>query len=224
MASWRATAYELFAVLFVYPSAQRLRWLRASAAQLRRHDRAVATLGFFGAWTRLLGALETLSDPEAPVVQAEHVRLFVINPSGVPCLPYESSHLGSHGPGVGLVAPLLLAVYERAGLRLTPGSSEGPDHVAMELDFMAHLCQQEAEAWDRRDAEVVRHAIGAERAFLRDHLARWFGSFARQVRNTASLPLYQKGAEAGDAFIVHDVDLVEALDVAVGPGEWPFLT
>src|SRR5918994_3961477 len=211
MADVRAAAYRLFAALFLYPDEQRLGRLSARESELRQHNDALATLAFFGPWQRLLIALPERTEQRAAGLQSEHLRLFNLDPAGVACFPYESCYVASDRDETGWLTARLQQTYAYAGLALAPSRNESPDHAAVELEFMAYLCGQEAAAWMGADRDAAIRALKRQRSFLRHHLGRWFSDFARRVQAGTDELLYVAAAEAADAFIQHDRDLVEVL-------------
>ncbi len=51
---------------------------------------------------------------------------------------------------------------------------EPEDHLAVELAFMARLCEQAAGALRRAgEGQAAEDLLGGQLAFLRDHLLRW---------------------------------------------------
>lgn len=215
VAGWRTAAYRVFAALLLRPDLPRLRWLGEAAGELRAYDDELSAFGFFGPWLRLLSTLETLAENELPALQQEHVRLFSVNPCGTPCFPFESHYVAQAGQEAGWLAVQLLQTYHRSGLDLSPSLNAEPDHAAVELEFMAYLCDQEAAAWERAATDAAVDTLAQQRLFLRLHLGRWFGLFAGQVQASATEPLYARAAEAADAFIHHDRDLVDGLLSAI---------
>lgn len=211
LAAFRAAAYRLFAALWLPPEAPRLAWLATTARRLRASASAVATLGFFGPWQQLVGRLTELGQQSPTALQAEHVRLFSLDPAGTPCFPYESYYVEAGGTTAGWVALQLERTYARAGLRLAAALPEPPDHAAVELEFMAYLCAQEAAAWEQAAPDAGLQFLREQRRFLRVHLARWFPLFLSQVRARATQPLYAAGADAASAFVHHDRDLLDTL-------------
>lgn len=211
VANWRTAAYRVFASVLLAPEPRRFIWLGATAGELRAHDDALAELGFFCSWQRLLAALEGLDVRDTIRLSEEHVRLFSVSPSGTPCSPYESSYVETGGEGAGWVKAHLQHTYRRAGLAISGSLNESPDHVAVELEFMSYLCRQEAADWERRTPDQAVQLLAQERMFLRTHLGRWFGDFGRLVQATTVEPLYALAAEAAGAFVEHDRDLVDAL-------------
>lgn len=211
LADWRASAYRVCAALLLHPDEQRLQWLSHVARAFRQYDDALAAFAFFGPWHRLLDLLEDIERQDRAALQAEHVRLFSLDPCATPCLPYESFYLMSGHQETGWVTVQLQGTYARAGLHLAPSLNESPDHAAVELEFMSYLCRQEAEAWERADSDAAIGAIEQERAFLHLHLGRWFGQFARNARARTAVQFYALAVEAADAFVCHERDLVGSL-------------
>lgn len=80
----------------------------------------------------------------------------------------------------------LAAFYRAFGLELADDAAERPDHLAIELEFMAVLAAAEAFAVEQHLDETSR-AIGyqAQRHFLREHLGRWIPGFARRLERMA---------------------------------------
>ena len=97
-----------------------------------------------------------------------------------------------------------------------------PDHASVELEFVAFLCQREAESWDCRDPDSALQSLAQQSAFLNSHLGLWLGLFARQVAADACVvpagrregtdePFYGLVVDACFALVHHDRDLTELL-------------
>jgi len=135
----------------------------------------------------------------------------VVNTSQALCPPYESVYVEREGRERGLVSVAVERAYTDFGIALAEGG-ELPDHAALELGFLAVLCDEEAQAW--RDGEVERALdhLRCEADFHEQHLQRWFSTFARRVaRAAAAGSFYRDLAEAARAFVVHDRDLIQML-------------
>ncbi len=217
LADFRAAAYGLFAALLLPPEKHHLRWLRRAAGEFQAGDDLLAAFAFYPPWRRLLNRLEHLDEDDAAPLQGEYRQLFTLNPAGRLCLPYETAYRASGRQEAGWLAARLQHTYASAGLSGADSPHECPDHAAVELEFMAFLCGREAHAWAGRDADGGARTLAQERDFLHRHLGRWFGAFAWDVRLAAGASLYTVAAEAADAFVEHDRDLVERLLEGVGP-------
>ncbi len=80
--------------------------------------------------------------------------------------------------------------YHAFGIEPAQSSPERPDHLALELEFMAFLLLKRREALATADvnpdaAEQVDVCDHAQRDFFRDHLAWWTPTFAAGLRRKA---------------------------------------
>ncbi len=130
---------------------------------------------------------------------------------GTPCLPYESVYVDPGRQAAGWIVALLEREYAAAGLALAPSLKDLPDHVAVELEFMAFLCAQEADAWNREAVREGIQALERQAAFLDKHLARWLPEWARQVARANGEGIYPVVTETVRAFTSHDQDLISTL-------------
>ncbi len=71
--------------------------------------------------------------------------------------------------------------YAVTGFSISYSLIEVPDHVAVELEFMSFLCDQEASAWERKRLNNGVDALKRQVAFLEGYLNRWFPALARAV-------------------------------------------
>lgn len=74
------------------------------------------------------------------------------------------------------------AFYRAFGLELGADADERQDHLSVELEFMAVLTAQQAQAVGNpgRD-EGLKVGLDAQRMFLREHLGRWVPTFSRRL-------------------------------------------
>lgn len=78
--------------------------------------------------------------------------------------------------------------YRAFGLQPSRDVPERPDHLAIELEFMAHLIAREQRAQDSQRPEAVERAgvsRDAQRGFVGDHLAWWVPAFAFALRRAS---------------------------------------
>ncbi|MFW6265495.1 MAG: TorD/DmsD family molecular chaperone [Halanaeroarchaeum sp.] len=114
-------------------------------------------------------------------LRAEHTRLFV-GPGELPCPPYESVYRDDGGQVLGPSTEAVVAWYRTFGVGLDPAVRDLPDHVAVELEFLAHL-QRRGET-----ATVDR--------FLAEHPRRWVPAFCDRVEAATREPFYRALAAA----------------------------
>ncbi len=73
--------------------------------------------------------------------------------------------------------------YKAFGLTISSRNAERPDHIVLELEFMAFLLGKEREAHDDDDAQDRNERVAicrdAQTRFLREHLAGWVPPFGK---------------------------------------------
>jgi len=132
---------------------------------------------------------ETAAALEA--LQIEYTYLFINAVPHVPAPPYASAYTGE-GLLMGEPAEAALLAYRRAGLVLARDYHELPDHLAAELEFLAWLGEQIAEAYGTGDEESARMWTAQQQSFLRRQVQPWLSSFCRRVEEVARIPFYRE--------------------------------
>jgi len=119
----------------------------------------------------------------------EYTRLF-LGP-GKHISPHESVQL-KRGSGVlwGSETGIVKRFIEEAGFDYDEAYHGLPDHIGVELEFLAHLTEQQANATDSGDDARLRSAIGWQHRFISKHLGKWVAIFARKIKAEAVLPFY----------------------------------
>ncbi len=134
-------------------------------------------------------ALELMSTALAEIetgkvleLQQEFVRLFRgLSPQHSPPPPYESVYRGSPASPAtwGSSTVEVRRKYREFGLEPAEDfRGEPPDQLGLELQFMAHLCEEAPLQWE------------VQRAFLEEHLS-WFGAFRGAVLKHAPHRFYE---------------------------------
>ncbi|MCH9033441.1 MAG: molecular chaperone TorD family protein [Planctomycetes bacterium] len=95
----------------------------------------------------------------------------------------------------------LAGFYRAFGLEIANGANGRPDHIAAECEFMSALCAKEAHAYTQGNKKNADICLDAERAFLRDHLARWLPALAYGVQAADADGLFGALARFADAFV-----------------------
>jgi TorA maturation chaperone TorD/Fe-S-cluster-containing hydrogenase component 2 len=152
-------------------------------------------------------------------LEVEYARLFV-GPGRPVAHPYESVY--REGRVMGDCTLAVRQSYVTEGL--APQGHSLPDHVAVELEFMAHLARQEAEAWERGDEEEVRACLRRQEAFLGEHLGRWLPRFCQQVLASEAHSFYANLAQRTWEHVAQDIAQVRswlsAVEMANERGCW----
>lgn len=118
-----------------------------------------------------LAVLPALADvlPAAPSDEAAASHLESLS---LDVFPYEAVFVDPEGLLEGPSTAAVVASYRNAGF--SPDTrSLAPDHVGLELAFLAHLSAAEADALRDGENAVVTTVRSHARAFLEAHLLRW---------------------------------------------------
>jgi TorA maturation chaperone TorD len=212
----RAAVYQALALGFREPTAAYLAALTGGELVEGLRE-AVAWLGpdvalYEPALTALAasGSAAAQTDPDAALaaLAVEHARLFT-GPGrpAVPCYATQYLEPGDDRPARlnGAAAAYAAAAYAAAGVAAVDAQPELPDHIAVELEFLFHLCRSEEAAWERDardDALALRRSLDA---FLREHAARFSSEFAAAVHAASPAQLYGALADLLAAHVVAEL-------------------
>lgn len=131
-------------------------------------------------------------------IRRDHMELFRV-PLARYLPPFEAVHRDERvveGEKVGgmLMGPSTVAVkqlYAAAGADLDGAVEELPDHIGLELAFMAHLCDQERAAHEADDTEGAKLARAYQTVFVTDHLIPWVPTYCEAVDRRAESDWYR---------------------------------
>ncbi|MFN7972608.1 MAG: molecular chaperone TorD family protein [Acidobacteriota bacterium] len=94
--------------------------------------------------------------------------------------------------------------YKAFGVGVDPGRKERPDHLSVELEFLALLCFKERIALAEEDPEKTEVTVEAERRFLRDYVGPFLFSVVEGLRARSAPPIFLAWAS-----VLHELLLVE---------------
>jgi TorA maturation chaperone TorD len=185
-AAARSTLYWLLADLFLTcPDGAFVARLRRDLAGGPGTDSADPIIR---ALTALRDALPADS-PGTIALAVEYTRLFgSVSESYGPPPPYESVHRGSSLPTDVVVA--VSAFYADAGLAPIDQAAP-PDHLGVELRFLALLCHGESEAWRKGANADAIQSLKRQRDFLDRHLLQWAPDYLDVVQADTQQPFYR---------------------------------
>lgn len=139
----------------------------------------------------------------------EFSSLFLISPGRL-LSPYESVQASKEGQLGGEAASKTLLFYKRAGFAIPEGVSLFPDHFAIELEFMGHLCEREAEETkDLKDTEArLKKKMQAE--FLKTHIGKWYKPFLSNVEAASEHPFYREFSSFAREFLDSEAEYLSS--------------
>lgn len=188
-AAFRADVYRWLALGF-YPPDEHLQQALADgrlAAELRH-----ATLWLGPDQQLLVGALQVLAGLPAVSLEAQQQTYRNLFEQGVERISlceraYRWREASSLAVTQGAPGDELARIYASCGVKLHIGQS---DHAAVELEFLAYLCQREAEYWQLGQFSAARNQRRFENAFLQEHPGRWLPEVCARLRQPGQPALY----------------------------------
>ena len=100
--------------------------------------------------------------------------------------------------------------YEKIGMAKSDQFPEPDDHLALELTFMAELCNRTQDAIER-DREWACYYLGLQREFLEMHLLPWVPDFSQDLMDAARTSFYRAMAYLLRGGIRIDNQLIERM-------------
>lgn len=143
--------------------------------------------------------------------QAEYIRLFDVGVGRPPCPLYGGAHLG----GRKKVLEETVRFYNYFHLHRTQPSSELPDHITVELEFMHFLAFKEVAAL--HGGQDRTSYVRAQRDFLERHLARWVPKACRSLERQQPHPFFLALMSLTEEFLTRDLGHVRALLTGPSP-------
>jgi TorA maturation chaperone TorD len=96
-------------------------------------------------------------------------------------LPWESGYFTTPPRMYGPPYHEVIEAYRMVGFEKPKEYSEPEDHIAMELEFMAHLARLTTASIDNGKADFALGYLKLQKEFLKDHLLRWVGKFSDKL-------------------------------------------
>jgi TorA maturation chaperone TorD len=131
---------------------------------------------------------------------------------------------GYRGDGIFQQAALIADVsgfYRAHGLRAGGSERERPDHVTVELEFMAVLARKEALALRDGAEENVSVCRESAVSFLRDHLGCWAPAFGRRASAVTRSPWLGALGEMLALWVEADMKALDVQPAEVVEGPLP---
>ena len=143
------------------------------------------------AYRQLKRALQEPAAQALPALAADYAVMCLGADQTDGADPYESVHRSKDHIMMQDEWEQVLCLYAELGLERSNRTKEPEDHLALELDCMAHLCEREAEALEGARPDEAGWAADRQREFLDKHLLLWVPSFAHEVLRLAHAEFYR---------------------------------
>lgn len=136
-------------------------------------------------------------------MRAEYARLFL---GHAPCPLHETAY-GDARRIAGRAAELadISGFYTAFGFEASAGEPDLPDHLCAELEFYSLLLVKLAYVGRRGWSAGREVTTRGARKFVEDHLGRWIGAFAAQLRTHDAAAPYRQLADALEALVADEI-------------------
>ena len=102
-------------------------------------------------------------------------------------------------------------IYQIYGFRKRASFREPEDHVSIELEFMAHLCDLAALSIEQGKEDYAVGYLKNQKEFLETHLSKWTPELAKKVRWASKNDLYLALAGLLEGFVSKERSLAPRL-------------
>jgi TorA maturation chaperone TorD len=118
-------------------------------------------------------------------------RLFRgVSPGYGPPPPYEGVY--DEGPSRQLnILQSVMRIYHEYSVDLDQKAGNRPDYIGIELDFLRHINECEAVAWENGEDQTALDYRETEKQFLTNHLRRWAWKFCDLAIEEAKTDFYR---------------------------------
>jgi TorA maturation chaperone TorD len=144
---------------------------------------------FLADLNKAIRGIDLTSDAELEALLWEYTRLF-IGPYKLPCPPWESVYTSPKKLMMQDSADQVRELYAEAGLAINTNEVM-PDHIGVELNFLAVLLQRTQSEPGNKEDQVKR-----TEKLLYDHLLKWTPDFTRDMEEAAETLFYKELATA----------------------------
>ncbi len=152
------------------------------------------------------------------LVQQEFMNLLKV-PGGQYVTPYESVYCDTHAvPGkrvkgllMGRSAVDVQKWYRLAAVEIADERKELPDHIGVELGYLAHLCGKEQQFASNGDDSRLARAWEMQRDFLAAHIVSWVGALRDRIHERAQHAYFRAVADMLVEFAQRDLATLEEL-------------
>ena len=210
LAALRQMAYSLLSAVFIGNWRDTTELISDTAREVLAVSNWAADLSFYPALSEFLIAFSELSSESRNEIENRYQCLFGPTPSSNPVPLSETSYLVPGAEETGWVLASVERHYSSAGIVSTSASGNVPDHIAVELEFIAFLCGCEADAWADDDFKEARRMQDRQRRFLDKHMVMWIPIFLREVMSRDD-DLFMLAAKSAHTQVTHDLDFLRSL-------------
>lgn len=148
-------------------------------------------------------------DPKSLIeeeLNVDYTTVFLLN-----VYPYESVFMNDEGHINPTLTNPTLQFYLEHGYEIDLNKTRvlSPDHLAVEMEFMITLINDQLNAYSvfNRDGEIK--ALQTQREFMEKHLLRWSPIYLLSAKDMAETPFYQDVCQTTLEFLLSDYEYID---------------
>ena len=210
LASTRYVAYRVLAMAFLPPTTEQVDAIVTMSREII-DDPIAARFPYFPAWQEFLLGVEEIAHQMIPGIHHLYNTAFSRASGNPGNLLQESLHRTGEEQERADITRDLVNRYVNAGLSVGAQSPAPADHITVQLEYLAVLCDAEATGWHNAEPGQALRALRLNRAHLRKHLCWWLPGLEHHVSLTAPDSFYLRAARAVTEFIHHERDLLDMI-------------
>jgi putative dimethyl sulfoxide reductase chaperone len=177
--------YKLMSLGFFYPEKAHWEMIEKQFELCREFEIEELSASLHRFMARLHACRQGIED-----IRSEYLRLFDV---GREVSPYETEYMTGKASRKSFELADITGFYRAFGFGISQGVpfKEAPDHISVELEFMAILVWKEAFALENKQKEGLEIVRDARMKFFKEHLAKWGFFFCRKVSETRGDVFYK---------------------------------
>jgi len=140
----------------------------------------------------------------------------MIGPNKLPAPPWESVYLSKERTIFQESTLKVRQAYLKYQFLPANYPHEADDHIALELDFMAHLAKLSLERFEEENIEEAKRLLSDQKAFLEKHLLVWIGDYAKEIQLSKTHYFYPQTAELTEQVLKIDAAVLDELISLLG--------
>lgn len=143
---------------------------------------------------------------------ADYAKIFLAagEAQGLAAFPYESVYMGKRHEFMGDAQQEVKALYAARGWKPKEDMFRiMEDHIGLELEFMAILCEELKKAIEDKAKDRMQSVLGEQQSFLKNHLLNWAFSFTSDVCKYTQTDFYRGVAKVTSGFLKLEKQLLD---------------
>jgi TorA maturation chaperone TorD len=138
-------------------------------------------------------------------LNVDYTTVFILN-----VYPYESVFINDEGHINPTPTNPTLQFYLEHGYEIDLNKTRvlSPDHIAVELEFMITLIQEQLKAYSMNDQEGEKKALNLQKEFMENHILQWAPIYLMAARDMSETPFYYDVCQMALDFIITDYEYI----------------